>query len=419
MCYILTLLMSAKALSIEPDSPKTPLEYHFDREIEFETSYCEFSYEFDISVLTELKNEYINIREICQLSPNFEPLFQTLFYDTIWNLEVADNFPTQNIILSELKVINLIKYDFYTFKVDTNPKKCKHLYSIDEKLKKLNTELNTLVSSPFSIIPKLIPISQLQSNAYNFTSKNNFSTPLDFSHWFVENFQKYAKINVKLNAEKVFLTITIPLFSHSNLLKVYPKPILYNNVPYIANTRTEFVVDEPSGQNYFVDIHKNCFYATNKTFCYKPNYKNDCDDRYISNSSNTFDRKCFIRLPLQNIITQIKNDIYFLIVDPLQLNINCNESKQTISIFQSSKILNNNCTIKSSFYNFVNLDYGIYFPNIPKTGPTKSDSIIFIQLYCFVIFLIIYIVILNFTVCYYYRISLISNNGDIRLETQL
>lgn len=141
--------------------------------------------------------------------------------------------------------------------------------------------------------------------------------------------------------------------------------------------------------------------------------KNDCDNQYILKSSNTFDEKCFDRRPLQNIATQIKSDVYFLIINPLSINIICNGSVQTIRMFKSSKILNNTCLINSTFYSFdknSTRDYGIYFANATTHSNQKYEIDTLIQFMCFVGFLFLYIIFMNFILFYYYKSSALNNS---------
>lgn len=65
------------------------------------------------------------------------------------------------------------------------------------------------------------------------------------------------------------------------------------------------------GLNHFERLECNCFYANDRTFCNKPTEENECDNQYISQSSNNFNIKCFYKLPFQNIITQIRNEVHF------------------------------------------------------------------------------------------------------------
>ena len=126
-------------------------------------------------------------------------------------------------------------------------------------------------------------------------------------------------------------------------------------------------------------------------------------------------------MPLQNMATRIKNDVYFLIIDPISININCNSSLQSIHMLESSKILNNTCYLNSTFFEFdkkIKTDYAIYF-STQKTGKRMSnDTLTLILFYFLLTFLFIYIIILNIIIYYYFKIKTRSNSLTY-LETQV
>lgn len=209
------------------------------------------------------------------------------------------------------------------------------------------------------------------------------------------------------------MTIKIPLFAHSKLSKVYLKPILNNNIPYILSSQTEYLIEGQFGPNYFSDLNQNCFYTNKKLFCKKPTSQNNCDNQYVAQSSKKFDEKCFTRLPLRNTVTQIKNDIYFLIIEPMTINISCYESNYSIKISQSSKILNNTCQINSTFFTFDPnsvSDNGIFFSdstdNLNEWNLyNKIEQKTIIQIYCFFTFLCFYLIILAIVIYFYHKLD--------------
>lgn len=143
--------------------------------------------------------------------------------------------------------------------------------------------------------------------------------------------------------------------------------------------------------------------------------------QYLTTSSGKFNRNCFSRLPLRNTITQIRNNIYFLIFEPLTINITCNNSLQSIRLFQSSKILNNECNINSSFFTFDQnsvKEYGIFYSNSTenltewKIFP-NSDLKNIINFYCFFSFLLLYLVTLSVLIFFFYRLRSRNSQQEI------
>lgn len=194
----------------------------------------------------------------------------------------------------------------------------------------------------------------------------------------------------------IFINIRIPLYTHTKLFKIFPKPIIHDNVPYILNVQAEYMIEDVIGQNYFSNWNIHCFMANNRTFCKKQKLRNQCDTQYIAQSSKIFNKNCFSRLQRKNIITQVKNDVYFLIFDPIAINIFCNNSLTEIKIFQSSKIPKNKCSLNSTFFelNPNSTDYKMIFQNSTEIEwitfqTTNSKSMI--NLYCLAAFLILYL----------------------------
>lgn len=320
-------------LYIERDTMNNPFIFKFDREIEYETSKYEFAFRINISIMTILRSEHEDIRKACVSSLYFQPLTNALFHNMIWNEFLDSELPKNNVIEWKPSHIEYLEIAFQIFKNEPNKyTKCDHLFFIIERLYALNYEFDNLRRSNFRTMTNLIPSKTLLSYAYNFTMKSKLTSALDFSHWFKHNFFEFSKLGFKVDKNDVYVTIIIPLYSQATLLKVYAKPILHNNVPYLSNSITQFLIENQTGINYFSSFEHNCFYANNKTFCKKLTIKNDCDHKYLSESLKSFDESCFDRQLIKNTIMQIKNDIYFLVFEPMSIEVNCSNAQSTIRL---------------------------------------------------------------------------------------
>lgn len=407
LCFVLGLLQCFNALYIERDSASTPFIYYTDRKIEFETYETEFSYKINFSIINDIKNEYNNISKTCEFTIT---LYHNLFNaEMFWNNKTNYTIPNKNLFNIEPTNIRQLKNDFDNYKLENKTdEKCKFLSSIAEQLYMFNNELNRLKKSQYSTISNIVAMETLLAHSYNFTLVENTTNPLDFSHWFISNFLNYTKISLAMGNDNVYLTIKIPLFKTFTLSKIYPKPILYNGIPHIYNTQSEYKIQSQLGLNYFSNFNENCFYANNKTFCKKLQKQNYCDDQYITQLSNIFDIDCFTRLPLKNIITQIKNNIYFLIFEPMTINITCDGFQQAIHITQPSKIQDNRCTINSEIFNFDSnstLDFGIHYDNTTnKIFEWKLLSVNpAIKFYSLMTLFFLYLIIICAYLAYYHR----------------
>lgn len=419
--FFFTSFSLLNASYIEKDTPITPIIYKPVREIEFEMSKAEFSYSINLSIITDLKIEFTKkISRNCNNSPHLNQLHQNLFAITkIWNQNRTDTIPVKNII-------DLTPYDLQTLKTDlflyrnekNNNVKCELLNSFSEHLHTFDSELKKIEKLSFSTLTNIIPMTYLLKHAFNFTSHTNLTHALDFTHWFTTNFYKYSEFEYSMKNNFAFITIKIPLFSHTQLLKIFPKPILHDSTPYIFNSKSEYLVENEIGLNFFNNINENCFYANNRTFCKKPKSQNNCDNQYVGKTSTKFNRECFTRLQYKNIITQIQNDLYFTVIEPLTISVSCDGSTQTIEMLESSRILNNNCIINSTFFQFnpkSPKEYGIYFSKI-NLRYEKYNSMT--QLLCLILFIIFYLIILS-TITYFSTRKQPRNPLEIMLETQV
>lgn len=404
---------SAITTYIEKDTASIPIHYHPDREIEYEVSELEYSYQIELDIISRLKTEYLHMADTCHTSKYKLPFYQIIFNsESIWNHRIDKKFKSKSLISTEPYSIQALKSDYFYFKRqnDTNLK-CATLKPMVEQLLTLDIELKKINNSTYSSISSIVPVETLLKDAHNFTSNTKLINPIDFTQWFNVNFFKYSRISLTVLKNYAFLTIRIPLFTHTILSKIFPKPILHDNIPYIYSSQSEYVVEDQIGINYFSNLYENCFYANNSTFCRKPKFQNKCDSQYLTLSSKNFDRDCFVRLPLRNTITQIKNNLYFLIFKPMVINITCNNSLQSIRMFQSSKILNNECEINSPFFKFDTnsvKEYGLFNSNFTENS-TEWDSFQdselkkLINFYCFISFLLLYIVTLSLLIFLYYK----------------
>lgn len=407
-------MLSIQAVYIERDGINSPFVFKYYKEIEYETSKTEFAFKINVSIISILRNEHENIRNACISSLYFQPFTNAIFHNMIWNDVLDSNLPRQNIISWKPKNIENLKIAFQIYKNELNKfEKCNHLFLIVEQLYALNYEFDNLRRSNFKTLTNLIPSNILLTYAYNFTVKSKQVSALDFTHWFQHNFFRYSKLGIKVEENSVFVTILIPLYSHAILSKIYAKPILRNNIPYMSNSISQFIIESQVELNYFSSFENNCFYANNRTFCHKLTKENDCDNQYLMKSSNVFNEICFDRQPIKNIVTQIKKDIYFLVLEPMSIDIDCGDLRKTIRMVYSSKILNNKCRVNATFYSFdrnSSRDYGIYFAPMAQNILKLREIDLLIQFYCFLIFFLLYSVFINAILYYYFKMNILKRS---------
>lgn len=111
----------------------------------------------------------------------------------------------------------------------------------------------------------------------------------------------------------------------------------------------------PDGTFYTEGARKwNCFYSENlkRLFCKSPVTIEQCDyNRYSLERIN--ENKCFEKMPINNYVVRIGNNLYFTIIKTLAINISCvNESAKSLVLSGASNILNAwNCSLKTRTFN--------------------------------------------------------------------
>lgn len=423
-CLVICIIFgSNSALYIEKDSALVPVHFHPDKEIEYEVEEAEFSYRLDLDLIPKLKREYLLIADICYTFKSKQLFYKVIFNpESVWNYYSKEKPKTKNVIDIEPYAIQALKSDYFHFKTQNNSNfKCSVVESFVNHLSDLDSELKKVINSSYASISSLIPVKTLLKNASEITSNSELISPLDFAHWFGVNFFKYAKIDFTLSKNLAFVTVRVPLFEHTILSKIFPKPVIYDRVPYVLNTQSEYLVEGQIGHSYFSSLKDNCFYAVNRTFCWKPKHRNDCDTQYLSQTLRRFQRKCFSRLPLHNVVTKIKNNVYFMVYTPMTINVTCNNTLQSIRLFQSSKILNNTCDIRSEFFNLTASsaeEYEIFYSNRTENASEwdifqNSELEELINFYGFSSFLLAYLVTLSIFILFYCKLKVRDSQPPI------
>lgn len=389
-------------LKIEKDHKTVPLLYAHDREIEYEVSKIQYSYQINMNIITDLRSEHLLFSQTCGSSPHYQIFYENLFDMNIWDWKKDEKAPEDNLIELEPYSLQALKSDYYFFKYEQDiEKKCIILQAMAKQIRNFDNELRKIHSSILSSISNIIPMEKLLNHTHHFTTATNLTNALDLNQWFTQNPYKYSEIKLKFNNNYAYLTMSIPLFKHSKISKIFPKPVILNNVPYILTTQSEYIIEDQIGINYISNLNENCFYVNYRVFCRKLKYENDCDKQYVAQSSIQFNSKCFTKLPIRNTITQIKNNLFFLIFEPMILNVSCGGAHQIMRLTENSKILNVNCYINTTFFNYNPrslVEYGIYHSN-----SNTSEWNIFqnpkhkmiIQYFCYAAFLTLYLIILG------------------------
>lgn len=237
---------------------------------------------------------------------------------------------------------------------------------------RINNILNELYRHNTLTIFEVITEEQLMrdiKNVYhNFRDEGIFS--LEALNHFDNNLFKLIEFSFQHKEFEITLNFTLPLFKKDLLYRIYPKPIVVNDEPYILNIDIKYAFLNTE-QNVFYTSETfeiNCFWHLRELYCYIPKEDNLANE--ISIQTENFMQN-YVKLETKNIITQIEQNTYFIVFEPTIVQINCNNSEYRIKMFNHTQILKNyECSILRSYFEYVpsnETNYKIYIDESNST----------------------------------------------------
>lgn len=283
-----------------------------------------------------------------------------------------------------------------------------------------------------SSIENLIPNNLIKSNIENLVNAykaRNIIFPFNHSSSSLPDFYENIRFTLVVKDNKMFITYKIPVFERTTLQIFHPKPILYNATIFLLQTESQFVIFDSEKSIIFNEnaLDENCFDYNNAKFCYRSNFTNECDSKYVNlNNITEIDPKCFKRLPEENIATQFSKDIFFTIVKPTTIHLTCG-NKNTNYLLSSSKVLrsSSDCLLKKSFFDYnqhpTEFYYKIHFSHTDINKIENKNKILriihdkhLIQWYPILVFIIFVLTVIIIFILY-----LRSKNNNRQLNDKI
>lgn len=330
------------------------------------------SYTFDVSSVQYILNWYSKLKTICgQGASIIAPLdreIKNIQWNTYKPFYYEQNITNINITLFHNAIIDA---NIQAFNLsDDEDSECLHLTKIVQNFAQMNKILNALSKSNTTVLDEIISLEHLFMDVKTLlrgSLNNNYIYPFDFSNMFAVKFFKYNKFHFFYSNYTVILMFEIPTFKTVNLYKIDPKPIIFQSIPHVLQTEQKYLATLNNRYIFFNDFsyETSCFLTPNNRFCIAPSNNWDCEidvmNKIYSNSN------CFRKLKQQNIITQINENTYFTIFDPLFIKVKCGNSDFSIKLTSNMKIINNKqCSLNTTFFEYTQLS--------PKNGIFISDD---------------------------------------------
>lgn len=179
---------------------------------------------------------------------------------------------------------------------------------------------------------------------------DNDLLPFNFNNSFVDNYFNFTQFSLSKTDSNFGINFTIPTYTKHTLSKVFSKPtVLANKIYMYNNTNPIYVSKSPVLIAFTYNAYKNnCLYANKlkKVFCKNSSSISDCNRSMLESSKMDINSKCIKELLMTNVVTQVKNDLHFTIVSPIDLNVTCTNKTNLIQLEQPTKFVGiSNCTL--------------------------------------------------------------------------
>lgn len=317
------------------------------------------TYCFDFTPIIQVTDLLEWIRLNCAKYPlASQAVYHQILDVDLWSDKKLEK-PIQTDFLRTSSNLGLIHIYVDKFVKHVGIDKCRMLPNITQGIYDFNTEIIALSKRNFSLLHNLITREQFQYDVKRIIydqSANSSTLPFDLDENF-DNFLKLAKIRIESYKNFLYLTFQVPAFSkqRQNIYQVYPKPIVYQNMPYILKPNHTRFLNYANRSVLLPNdaIDRCCVEIMRNNFCDFFGFMKDhiSDDK--RDFFERFPKEYFEKLPRRNVATKVRNDFYFTVFSPFDLAVTCSSSEFVIRVVKSSKILNNtDCVLKSLFFEF-------------------------------------------------------------------
>lgn len=248
LVIFLSLIISIFGIPIIQDDSQTELVPEKAAEAYFHVANKSMTYCFDLSPIAKITDLLEVIRVSCFKYPlNVQSIHRQILNVDLWSNKEAEK-PAQTDFFRTSSNLELTRIYVDKFINHIGTSKCKILPNISQSIYNFNNEMIMLTKQNFSHLHNLITREQFHRDVKQVIldrSNNSLTLPFDLNENF-ESILKGAEAKVRSYEGFLYLTFEIPAFSKPkrSIYKVHPKPIMFQNTPYILKPNYTVLIND-------------------------------------------------------------------------------------------------------------------------------------------------------------------------------
>lgn len=380
---LFSLISLINCITILPDNVMNGVVFQPFKQIRFQEGSTYLTYKINMSIFKSILNKESEIKKRCP-----EEFLQFNKMRELWNTNwIETQYIRRNTDEQNVETEELADLKNYVQHFPTNG--CNSLYKIESLFLEMEEQYREIKTLSYDILFKLIKVERLirDTKRRALELHINYSTPISFSKVFIKDFMSIVKPNYSFFGNTIYITFEIPYFVEKDitLYTVHPKPFVFDNEFYMIETDLKYAVVETYTQYLYTQksYKNNCFKISNVHYC-KDNYlekRSPCENEYILSDEKlfrkkTFNETCFTKMQKKNKITQIGKQLYFSIINPMNIYITHNKIDYIITLNSSAKIIEEiDYFLRTPFFQYNPIDEARY--QIFEANDKEHKEIVF------------------------------------------
>lgn len=414
LCILLLMLVPTKQFTMDILENHNGIIYSSFLDAYIETSTKTLSYRINLRLTEHLKKYKKTITNKCmnntKITDDLDKQLKKLQPLETEASSLIAALRSSEIILSQNR--NLEAYIPQLGTNRNNSENCKIVSNIINELKQINTRMSRIMSKNSYVILDFMSLDDLRidlKSLFRNLELSSQTTSFDLTKPFRTAFFDKTVFFYQFSEEILYFGFHIPLYSKSYIVKIFPQPMIINDILCIYKENLYATTNLSNLITYSNTSYSEYCLRDNiehKIFCRNPRKTNTCNEKYLFQQSTEFNAECFKSLPKRNMVTRNKYDVYFTIFSPIQIDVTCGSNIFSLQLNASTRISGLlDCSINSSFYQF-NSSTDIEYELIISKDITNLlvDNKQKVLIYFFIYFTLLMIIcIIVKTICAYHR----------------
>lgn len=358
---ILALITGIRSFEIRRDNSSEAIVFYQIGHINIQNTTKILTYETNFSVLNTFEENFALMNETCgqdiKLMGNIAKKVREI-QQILKSIETKEKYP-KAIESNSYTHINEIEDDLNKVLMNDSIAKCKTVRRLASILTRVYVEINAISREEFGELNEILSISKVQGDVQELIGEEswrNFKFPFDLSFKFYVDFVRNSKISITFNNNILFITFEFGIYEQFELYTLNPKPLVIDENVFVLKAHSEFTAMKGERTVLYTesDLNELCNEHETAKFCSIPTEQNECDwecanKRGISKMS----KQCFLKLPRENTAIQVYSSVYFSVLKPMTILVNCGDEDFPIYLDKSSYFDSMaNCSLKTDFFEF-------------------------------------------------------------------